>query len=83
MTEPVTTHASLERLEARRENANKSYLEFLRVPTMSAGLYTLEAGATDPQRRSYSSNPCCTSITKSAASFIRPASSPPPVRTRR
>lgn len=27
----------------------KLYLEFLRVPSMSAGLYVLPAGATDPQ----------------------------------
>ncbi|NJK43751.1 MAG: cupin domain-containing protein [Pleurocapsa sp. SU_196_0] len=46
----VTTHAPLETLETRRVNAGKLYLEFLRVPAMSAGLYTLEIGATDPQQ---------------------------------
>jgi mannose-6-phosphate isomerase-like protein (cupin superfamily) len=50
MNELVTTHASLETLETERIAAGKSYLEFLRVPAMSAGLYTLEAGATDPQQ---------------------------------
>lgn len=34
----------------QRANAGKLYLEFLRVPSMSMGLYTLEAGATDPQQ---------------------------------
>jgi mannose-6-phosphate isomerase-like protein (cupin superfamily) len=35
-----------------RERANKGdrYLEFLRVPAMSAGVYVLPAGGTDPQR---------------------------------
>lgn len=38
--------------EADRERAErgKLYHEFLRVPTMSAGLYVLAAGATDTQR---------------------------------
>ena len=37
-------------LIAAREQAGKLYHEFLRVPTMSGGLYQLAAGATDPQR---------------------------------
>jgi mannose-6-phosphate isomerase-like protein (cupin superfamily) len=37
-------------LEKQRAQAGKSYLEFLRVPAMSAGIYTLPAGATDPQK---------------------------------
>ena len=40
---------TLERLSGNRESAGKSYLEFLRVASMSMGLYVLEAGATDPQ----------------------------------
>jgi mannose-6-phosphate isomerase-like protein (cupin superfamily) len=40
---------SLEQLLTDQEKAKKSYLEFLRVPSMSVGLYVLEAGATDPQ----------------------------------
>ena len=36
-------------LEDERVKAGKAYLEFLRVPAMSAGLYILPAGATDPQ----------------------------------
>jgi len=37
-------------LDQERALAGKSYLEFLRVPTMSAGVYTLSAGGVDPQR---------------------------------
>jgi quercetin dioxygenase-like cupin family protein len=40
----------LDKLEKQRSQAGKSYLEFLRVPAMSAGVYTLPAGATDPQK---------------------------------
>jgi quercetin dioxygenase-like cupin family protein len=34
----------------KRADAGKSYWEFLRVPAMSAGVYTLPAGGTDPQK---------------------------------
>jgi quercetin dioxygenase-like cupin family protein len=40
----------LGQIEQRRAQAGKSYLEFLRVPAMSAGVYTLPAGGTDPQK---------------------------------
>jgi mannose-6-phosphate isomerase-like protein (cupin superfamily) len=36
-------------VEAIRAGAGRLYEEFLRVPDLSAGLYVLEAGATDPQ----------------------------------
>ena len=36
-------------LENRRATAGRPYLEFLRVPALSAGLYTLAAGAVDGQ----------------------------------
>jgi len=36
-------------LETLRLAAERPYLEFLREPSMSAGLYTLPAGATDGQ----------------------------------
>ncbi|HYW28674.1 MAG TPA: cupin domain-containing protein [Gaiellales bacterium] len=36
-------------VEARRAAAGRLYEEFLRVDSMSAGLYVLEPGATDPQ----------------------------------
>lgn len=35
--------------EKRREQSGKRYLEFLRVPAMSAGVYVLPGGGTDPQ----------------------------------
>jgi mannose-6-phosphate isomerase-like protein (cupin superfamily) len=38
-----------EALEAARRAADRRYLEFLRVPDLSAGLYVLDAGAADPQ----------------------------------
>lgn len=36
-------------LEAARAELGERYLEFLRVPTMNAGLYQLPAGADDQQ----------------------------------
>jgi mannose-6-phosphate isomerase-like protein (cupin superfamily) len=40
----------LDQLEQQRAQAGKLYLEFLRVPVMSAGVYTLAVGATDSQK---------------------------------
>jgi len=37
-------------IDQQRAQTGKLYGEFLRVPTMSAGLYVLAAGATDAQR---------------------------------
>jgi quercetin dioxygenase-like cupin family protein len=34
----------------QRDAAKKLYLEFLRVPSMSAGIYTLAPGSIDPQK---------------------------------
>jgi mannose-6-phosphate isomerase-like protein (cupin superfamily) len=39
----------IDELERLRVKAGKSYLEFLRIPAMSAGVYVLPAGGTDPQ----------------------------------
>ena len=39
---------TVETLEGGR-HPDRRYLEFLRVPDLSAGLYVLEAGAPDPQ----------------------------------
>jgi len=36
-------------LISQREASNKLYLEFLKVPNLSMGLYVLPAGGTDPQ----------------------------------
>jgi quercetin dioxygenase-like cupin family protein len=37
-------------IDQQRAQSGKLYREFLRVPAMSAGLYVLPAGASDPQR---------------------------------
>jgi len=39
----------LAELISQRESSNKLYLEFLKVPDLSMGLYVLPAGRTDPQ----------------------------------
>jgi mannose-6-phosphate isomerase-like protein (cupin superfamily) len=39
----------LARLISQRADSNKLYLEFLKVPDFSMGLYVLPAGGTDPQ----------------------------------
>ena len=39
----------LAQLIAQREASDKLYLEFLKVPDLSMGLYVLPAGGTDPQ----------------------------------
>ncbi len=40
---------TLSNVIAAREQTGELYHEFLRVPTISAGVYQLAAGATDPQ----------------------------------
>lgn len=40
----------IDQLEKQRAQTGKSYLEFLSVPAMSAGVYTLPAGGTDLQK---------------------------------
>jgi mannose-6-phosphate isomerase-like protein (cupin superfamily) len=37
-------------LLADRQRAQRAYLEFLRVPSMSLGIYALPAGGVDPQK---------------------------------
>jgi mannose-6-phosphate isomerase-like protein (cupin superfamily) len=39
----------LAHLLSQRADSNKLYLEFLKVPDLSMGLYVLPAGGTDPQ----------------------------------
>lgn len=41
---------TLASLESQQRELGRPYLEFLRRASMSAGLYVLEAGATDAQR---------------------------------
>jgi mannose-6-phosphate isomerase-like protein (cupin superfamily) len=40
----------LKQLLEARARTQRSYLEFLRAPTLSAGLYVLPAGGVDPQQ---------------------------------
>ena len=40
----------IDEISLEQAGLGKLYFEFLRVPTMSAGVYVLEAGARDPQR---------------------------------
>jgi quercetin dioxygenase-like cupin family protein len=49
MTESKAAFFTAQELEAQRVESGKLYREFLRAPAMSAGLYVLPAGATDPQ----------------------------------
>lgn len=44
------SHHSLITLETERIQTKNLYLEFLRHPSMSAGLYVLPVGGTDPQQ---------------------------------
>ena len=37
-------------LEGLRKKSGKSYIEFLRVSSLSAGVYVLAAGSVDPQK---------------------------------
>ena len=40
----------IDEIDRERAKAGKLYREFLRVPAMSAGLYVLPAGGSDPQQ---------------------------------
>lgn len=42
--------ATVTEIDVQRARSGKAYREFLRVPSMSAGLYVLAAGAEDTQR---------------------------------
>lgn len=44
------TFYDLPAVSAERAQSGKLYREFLRVPAMSAGVYVLVPGATDPQK---------------------------------
>jgi mannose-6-phosphate isomerase-like protein (cupin superfamily) len=43
-------HFNIDDLSRQRGEQGKLYLEFLRVPAMSAGVYVLPKGGTDPQK---------------------------------
>jgi mannose-6-phosphate isomerase-like protein (cupin superfamily) len=44
------TFRNLADIEKERSASGKLYREFLRVPAMSAGVYVLPAGSSDPQK---------------------------------
>src|SRR5512138_3834717 len=46
--EPMQSY-ELAELISQRADSNKLYLEFLKVPDLSMGIYVLHAGGTDPQ----------------------------------
>jgi len=46
----MTHFFHIDDLSCQRTEQNKLYLEFLRVPAMSAGIYVLPKGGTDPQK---------------------------------
>jgi mannose-6-phosphate isomerase-like protein (cupin superfamily) len=46
----MTHFFHIDDLSRQRAEKNKLYLEFLRVPAMSAGVYVLAKGSTDPQK---------------------------------
>lgn len=50
MSESKASFFNAQELEEERAKSGKLYREFLRVPAMSAGLYVLPIGGTDPQR---------------------------------
>jgi quercetin dioxygenase-like cupin family protein len=45
-----TLFATLAEVEEQRAQSGRAYREFLRVPSMSAGLYVLPAGGVDRQK---------------------------------
>jgi mannose-6-phosphate isomerase-like protein (cupin superfamily) len=47
---PPESFYDLPTISAERATAKKLYLEFLRAPAMSAGVYVLASWATDPQK---------------------------------
>ena len=50
MTEAAARFYQTAEIDQQRAQSGKLYREFLRAPAMSAGLYALAAGSTDPQR---------------------------------
>src|SRR5690349_24717428 len=46
----ATNFFHISELEQQRKKSGKRYHEFLRIPAMSAGVYVLAAGSTDPQK---------------------------------
>jgi mannose-6-phosphate isomerase-like protein (cupin superfamily) len=49
VTEAAAGFYQIAEIDQQRAQSGKLYREFLRVPAMSAGLYVLAAGSSDPQ----------------------------------
>jgi mannose-6-phosphate isomerase-like protein (cupin superfamily) len=49
MSNQITRFLSIEEIQRQRAEQANAYLEFLRIPSMSAGLYVLPRGSTDLQ----------------------------------
>jgi len=47
---PSQAFFNISDLSGQRGKTGKRYLEFLRIPAMSAGVYALPAGGVDPQK---------------------------------
>jgi len=47
---PLESFYSLDDILQERRTSGRDYVEFLRLPTMSCGVYVLAAGATDKQK---------------------------------
>jgi mannose-6-phosphate isomerase-like protein (cupin superfamily) len=43
-------HFEISQIIARQQQSTQAYLEFLRTPSLSLGLYALPAGGVDPQQ---------------------------------
>ena len=50
MQDTEVRFSQVSEIDEQRAASGKLYREFLRVPSMSAGLYVLSPGATDPQK---------------------------------
>jgi quercetin dioxygenase-like cupin family protein len=50
MSEDRVSFLHVSEIDEQRNDEGKLYREFLRAPSMSAGLYVLTAGADDPQK---------------------------------
>jgi mannose-6-phosphate isomerase-like protein (cupin superfamily) len=50
MTPPEVQFFSITEIDQQRAQSGKLYREFLRVPAMSAGVYVLAPGSSDPQK---------------------------------
>jgi quercetin dioxygenase-like cupin family protein len=48
--QPTALFDHVAKIDQQRKNSSKLYLEFLRLPSMSAGVYTLQPGSQDPQK---------------------------------